>query len=219
MRRFFANKAAIRLFVYTVLYAAAEIMRTLANKYSDNKHYGELFVVLEVLFAVLVLKNALSLILKWSENGDSPLKAFIKKFLEKVLAPIEELFRRKNHPNSIRVRGKDERTVMFPWKLSNLLKKRLDFREKINLKNCESNAEIIRMLYASMILKLNRNGYAVKETRTPREVKRDIKTMRDIRTMKIKAIFDIYEDVRYQKFPAPDDEAVRMCKEDEDIFG
>lgn len=219
MKNFFKNKTAVRLGIYTVLFAAAEILRTLANNRLENKHYGELFLTLEILFSFLVLKNALALVITSTDSRILRLKSFVKRVKDKVLGPIEKLFSRKDDPNAIRIRGRDERTVIFPWKLSDLLKKQRNTKEKITLKNCKSNTEIIRMLYASFILKLNRKGYGIKASRTPREVQYDIKKMKDFRIMKIQGIFDIYEEIRYRKDPTPDANAVRICREDEELFG
>ncbi len=219
MKNFFKNKTAVRVGIYTVLFAAAEILRTLANNRLENKHFGELFLALEILFSFLVLKNALALVIKSTDARILRLKSFVKKVKDKILAPVEKLFSRKDDPNALRIRGRDERTVIIPWKLSHLLKKQRNSKEKITLKNCKSNTEIIRMLYASFILKLNHRGCEIKTSRTPREVKNDVRSMKDFRMMKIQGIFNIYEEIRYQRDPTPDDRAVQMCREDEELFG
>ena len=95
MKKFFKNKTAIRLGIYTVLFAAAEILRTLANNRLENKHFGELFLALEILFSFLVLKNALAWVIKSTDARILRLKDFVKRVKEKVLSPIEKLFSRK----------------------------------------------------------------------------------------------------------------------------
>ncbi len=206
LKKFLKNKTAVTTIFYIACIALSEYLRVYVPQKTHYDGYRQMFALIEIVFALLTVKNIIQAIRDPLDRSGGKINTAIRNVLQRLFKPIVKvLIHRYEHRERL-IYGVDERKFVMPVHILEKLKKQVDLREKINLDDCQSNNEIIRMLYVRLILGLRKDGKRVSDSWTPREVKASLNTNKD------NALLDTYEAVRYDKNAVAEDELVELYK-------
>lgn len=193
----FDRKRVVKTIIYGILSLVTFVGQLYIKNRSDYeeiRYYRQGLIILMAVFLLLFviqLRNLLPRKLK------RDLRAKILHWIDYIfLRPLRWLIRflRKifGLPEYKDSKKKDERSFVFDFEGSNIIKRIMSIGNKQRWRDMESNAQKIRYLYIKYVVKLTKSGFKFNPARTPDELVVDYKLKNDP-----KKLFRLYVGARY----------------------